>query len=166
MHNTLHYHSKQIFFLFIGWEPTTWPVNNCLPIRSAHAQLCHPYCVWLQIILCSCMTETPVFSFLWSLFRENGSFPRIFIKKQTWSLNDKIILLNSVIKKYHDLSVSRRSVICLSFWFLQITVHFTVTVQVETRLELTLFWYNPSTFIVLIKVVLLLTSIFNYELKN
>ena len=41
----------------------------------------------------------------------------IFIKKQTWSLNDKTILLNLVIEKYHDLSASRRSIICLSLWF-------------------------------------------------
>ena len=35
-------------------------------------------CVWLQII----------FRFLRSLLRENGSFPKIFIKKQTRWLND------------------------------------------------------------------------------
>ena len=35
-------------------------------------------CVWLQIIFC----------FLRSLLRENGSFPKIFIKKQTRWLND------------------------------------------------------------------------------
>ena len=35
-------------------------------------------CVWLQIIFC----------FLRSLSRENGSFPKIFIKKQTRWLND------------------------------------------------------------------------------
>ena len=57
-----------------------------------------------------------LFSFLRSLFRENGSFPKIFIKKQTWSLNDKTIL-NLVIEKYNDLSVSRRSIICPSLWF-------------------------------------------------
>ena len=35
-------------------------------------------CVWLQIIFC----------FLRSLLRDNGSFPKIFIKKQTRWLND------------------------------------------------------------------------------
>ena len=124
MNTILHYHSKQIFFLFIGREPTMWPANNCLQIMvcSCAIMLCN--CVWLQIIFCSCVKETGLFSFLRSLLHENGSFPKIFIKKQTWSLNDKTILLNLVIAKYRDLSVSPRSVICLSLWFWQITVHF------------------------------------------
>ena len=49
---------------------------------SAHVQ-CRPT-VWLQIIFCSCVKETVLFSFLRSLLRENGRslrFPRIFIKK-------------------------------------------------------------------------------------
>ena len=42
-------------------------------------------------------------------------FPKIFIKRQTWWSNDKtIILLNMVIAKYRDLSVSRRTIICQS----------------------------------------------------
>ena len=59
----------------------------------------------------------PFLLFVIALFRENGSFLNIFIKKQTWSLNDKKILLNLVIEKYHDLTVSRRSIICLRLWF-------------------------------------------------
>ena len=117
MHNILHYHSKQIFSLFIGREPTTWPANNWLQIKVCSCAIMSSYCVWLHIIFCLCMKETTLFSFLRSLFRENGSFLKIFIKKQTWSLNDKTILLNLVIEKYHDLSVSRRSIICLSLWF-------------------------------------------------
>ena len=74
-------------------------------------------CVWLQIIFCTCVNETMLFSFLQSLSRENGRslrFARIFIKKN--KLGDQMIkqLLNSVNAKYHDLSVSRRSIICLS----------------------------------------------------
>ena len=73
--------------------------------------------VWLQMIFCSCVKETVLFSFLRSLLSENGRllrFPRIFIKKN--KLGDRMIkqLLNSVIAKYRDLSVSRRSIICLS----------------------------------------------------
>ena len=75
------------------------------------------YCVnWLQITFCSCLNETVLFSFLRSLLRENGRslrFPKIFIKKQTRWSNGKTHL-NSVIAKYHDLSVSHRSIICLS----------------------------------------------------
>ena len=45
-----------------------------------------------------------------------ASLPRIFIKKQTLWLNDKAINYWTcmVIAKYRDLSVSRRSIICLS----------------------------------------------------
>ena len=73
--------------------------------------------VWLQVIFCTCVKETVFFSFLRSLLRENGRslrFPTIFIKKN--KLGDRMIkkLLNSVIAKYLDLSVSRRSIICLS----------------------------------------------------
>ena len=44
---------------------------------------------------------------------------RYSLKKQTWWLNDETIifhynLLNSVIAKYHDLSVASRSIICQS----------------------------------------------------
>ena len=79
--------------------------------------------VWLQIIFCSCVKETVLFSFLRSLLRENGRshrFPRIFIKRN--KLGDRMIkqLLNSVIAKYRDLSVSRRSIICLSLRLRQI----------------------------------------------
>ena len=80
-------------------------------------------CVWLQIIFCSCVKETVLFSFLRSLLRENGRslrFPKIFLKKQTrWMIKQ---LLNSVITKYRDLSVSRRSIICLSLRLRQIIV--------------------------------------------
>ena len=79
--------------------------------------------VWLQIIFCSCVKETVLFSVLRSLLRENGRslrFPRIFIKKN--KLGDRMIKqsLNSVIAKYRDLSVSRRSIICLSLRLRQI----------------------------------------------
>ena len=39
--------------------------------------------VWLQIIFFSCVSETTLFSFLRSLLRENGRFPKVFLKKQT-----------------------------------------------------------------------------------
>ena len=75
-------------------------------------------CVWLQIIFCSCVKETVLFSFLQSLLHENG--PRMFIKKD--KLGDQMIkqLLNSVITKYRDFSVSHRSIICLSLRLRQI----------------------------------------------
>ena len=71
---------------------------------------------WLQILFCSCVNETTLFSCLRSLLPEKGRlprFPKIFPKNK---FSDRRIkqLLNSVIAKYCDLSVSRRSIICLS----------------------------------------------------
>ena len=57
--------------------------------------------VWLQIIFCSCVNETALFSFLRSLLPENGRslcFQEIFLQKakktnkQTRWLNDKTII--------------------------------------------------------------------------
>ena len=78
------------FFLFIGLEPTTWPANNCLQIMvcsCATSSTCVWLSVWLQIIFCSCVNERTLFSLLRSLLRENGSFPKIFIKK-TYSVTE------------------------------------------------------------------------------
>ena len=50
------------------------------------------FSVWLQIIFCSCVNETTLFSFLRTLMLENGSFPKIFIKKQTRQLDEKAII--------------------------------------------------------------------------
>ena len=71
------------FFFFTGWEPTTWPANKCLQIMVCSCAMSFN-CFWLQILFCSCVNETTLFSFLRSLLRENGRslrFPRIFIKK-------------------------------------------------------------------------------------
>ena len=109
---------SKFFFLFIGREPTTWPANNCLQIMVCSCAM-PSNCVWQQIIFCTCVKETVLFSFLWSLFRENGRllcFLRIFIKKKK-KFGDRVIKqlsLNSVIAKYRDLSVSRRLIICQS----------------------------------------------------
>ena len=88
---------SKFFFLFIGQEPTTWPANTCLQIMVCSRAM-PSNCVWLQIIFCSRVKETVLFSFLRSPLRENGRslrFPRIVIKKKTkqtrWS-NDKTII--------------------------------------------------------------------------
>ena len=109
-YNNGHYHSMQ-FFLFIGRQPTTWTSNNCLQIMSCSCAMLSN-CVWLQIIFCSCVNDTPLFSFLWSLLRKKWQslrFPKIFIKKQTWRSNDKTVI-GPIIAKYRDLSVSRKSI--------------------------------------------------------
>jgi len=72
----------QICFPFIGREPTTWPANNCRPIMVCSSAM-SSNCVWLQIIFFSCVSETTLFFYLRSLLRENGRFPKVFLKKQT-----------------------------------------------------------------------------------
>ena len=70
-------------------------------------------------MFCSWVNETTLSLFLWSLLRKTGRslrWPfreRYSIKKQTgdWMIRQ---LLNWVIAKYRDFSVSRRSIICLS----------------------------------------------------
>ena len=96
-HGTLYIFS----FLFVGREPTTWPANNCLQIMVCSCAM-PSNSVWLQIIFCSCVKETVLFSFLRSLLRENGGslrFPRC---------------------SYRDLSVFSRSIICVSLRLRQI----------------------------------------------
>ena len=107
-HVKINHHSTRIFLSFY-WPgtyhlPCKWlSPNNGLLMRKV-VQLCSA-CVWLQVF-CSCVKETTVFSFLWTLLGKNGRslrFPRIFIKK---TLGDRMIkqLLNSVGAKYRDLS--------------------------------------------------------------
>ena len=61
----------RFFFLFIGREPTTLPVNDCLQIIVCSCAMTSN-CVWLQMIFCSCVSETTFSSFLRSLLLEIG----------------------------------------------------------------------------------------------
>ena len=100
---------SKFFFLFIGREPTTWLANNCLQIMVCSCAM-PSNSVWLQIIFCSCVKETVLFSFLRSLLRENGRslrFPRIFIKKQTRWSNAKTIIEPGYRKTSWFVSVSQ-----------------------------------------------------------
>ena len=108
------------FFLFIGRESTTWPANNCLQIMVCSCGMSLNW-FWLQILFCSSVNETTLApcSFMWSLsLLLEGSaltaFRRYYLLKN--KLSDRMIkhLLNSVIAKYRDLSVSRRSIILLN----------------------------------------------------
>ena len=82
-------------------------------------------CVWLQIMFSSRVNETRLFSFLRSFLREKKKADQRFTSRR-YSLKNKLVdrmikqLLNLVIAKYRDLSVSRRSIICLSVWLRQI----------------------------------------------
>ena len=91
-------------FLFIGRELTTWPASNCLQIS-----------VFLQIIFCSCVIKTMLLSKMADRFPELAWSDLTYLVDQ--ENRDRMIkqLLNlrSVISKYRDLSVSRRSIICL-----------------------------------------------------
>ena len=105
---------RNFFSLLIGWELPTWRANDCLRIMVCLCPL-SSNCVWLQMIFCSCVNETTLFSLLRSLLRENSRslcnldsrashkrkhwgrewslrFQKIFIKKQTRWSNDKTII--------------------------------------------------------------------------
>ena len=107
-HDQSIYHWCGFFFLFTGWEPTMWPANNCLQVIVCSCSVSSD-CVWLQIIFCSCINETALFSFFASLLLENGKslcFSKKFIKKHKlsdWTI--KKLLNSSYHKKYLDLSV-------------------------------------------------------------
>ena len=80
----------KFFFLFIGRQPTMWPANNCLQITVCQCSM-FSNCVWLQIIHCSCVNETTLFSSMRSLLRKNGrslGFPNISLKNK---LGDRMI---------------------------------------------------------------------------
>ena len=106
-------------FLFIGRELTTWPANNCLQIMVCSCSV-SSNCVWLQIILCSCINETALFCFFASLLLENGRslcFSKKFIKKH--KLSDQTIKKKLLNSSYHKISwfisVSHRSIVCRSW---------------------------------------------------
>ena len=129
--NKDYHHSKQIFLSFHWGQPTTWPANNCPQIMVCSCAM-PSNCVWLQLIFCTCVKETVLFSFLRLLLCENGRwlrFPRIFIKKQTRWSNDKTIIELGYCKISWFVSVSQINylekrpgdeVVCLSLWLRQI----------------------------------------------
>ena len=91
--NKVYYHSKQIFLSF-HWPRAHHVTSNCLQVMVCSRAM-PSNCVWLQIIFCTCVKETVLFSYLRSLLRENDRslrFQRIFIKKQTRRSNDKTII--------------------------------------------------------------------------
>ena len=63
-------------FFFITREPTTWPAYTCLQIMVCSSAM-SSNCVSLQIIFCSYVKSSALFSFLRSLLRENGKMADI-----------------------------------------------------------------------------------------
>ena len=99
------------FFFFTGREPTTWLANNCLQIMVCSCAMSFN-CFWLQILFCSCVNETmlsPSCDRSCMKMADRFASRRYSLKNK---LSDRMIkqLLNSVIAKYRDLSVSRRSI--------------------------------------------------------
>ena len=81
----------KFFFLFIGQESTMWPANNCLIIMICSCAMSST-CVWLQIISCSCLNETTLFSFLQIALAWKWQIALQILKKQTRWSNDKTII--------------------------------------------------------------------------
>ena len=113
------------FFLSIGREFTTWPANNYLRIMVCSCVVPSKR-VLLQIIFCSCVIGTTFSRKNWQIASPAWAV-RKWLKYEN-NLGDRMIkqLLNSafratgLIVKYHDLPVSRRSIICLSLRLRQI----------------------------------------------
>ena len=81
-------------FLLAESPPRDLQLNNYLKIMVCSCVMLFN-CFWLQILFCSCIIETALFSFLRSLLCKNGRslrFPKIFLKKQTRWSNDKTII--------------------------------------------------------------------------
>ena len=90
----LHIIWSKFFFLFIGWEPTMWPANNCL-----------------QIMVCSCAMPSNCDCFCMKMadcFASRG----YSLKKQTCLSNDKTIIELGYRKIWWFVSVSQ-IIICL-----------------------------------------------------
>ena len=96
-------------FVFTGREPTTWPANNCP-----------------QIMVWPCVVPSTWMDFVKNniLFMRNynhavrwkmaSRFPEL--SELDWLIyeNKFVDRMNSVLAKYHDLWLPRRSIICLS----------------------------------------------------
>ena len=109
------------FFLFIGRDPTTWPANNCPQIMVCSCIMLFNCFLAANTILLmrkcnhTCSSLVYVISVI-TPGRQQAltAFQRYYLLKN--KLSDRMIkqlLLNLVIAKYHDLSVSRRSIIQL-----------------------------------------------------
>ena len=87
---------SKFFFLFIGWQPTTWPANNCPQIVVCSCAM--PFnCVWLGIIIILHIRKRkPCFSPSCDrscVKMADGFTSRGYsLKKQTRCLNDKTII--------------------------------------------------------------------------
>ena len=114
-YNNLNYHSKQIFL------PFHWPRDHHLQMTAYLVCSCamSSNCVWLQIIFCLMRERNHAWYVIAWKKADRFASRRYSLKNK---LGDRMIkqLLNSVIAKYRDLSVSRRSIICLSLRLWQI----------------------------------------------
>ena len=109
----------KLFFLFIGWKPTTWPANNCL--KSNGLVMCNvvQLCLAANNILLMRKRNHAWYALAWK--KADPFAPqRCSLKNK---LGDRMIkqLLNSVITKYRELPVSCTSIICLRLQLRQIS---------------------------------------------
>ena len=115
------------FVLFNGRKPTTWPANNCLQIMVCSCAMSFN-CFWLhEVFGCKYYSVhaqmkprfSPSCDRSCVQMADRFTSRRYYLKNK---LGDRMIkqLLNTVIAKYRDSSVSRRSIICLSLRLRQI----------------------------------------------
>ena len=83
---------SKFFFLFIGWQPTTWPANNCLQITlCSSTMLCNRLCLARNNIL---LIHKWHYAFLLLAIALAWKWQIPFLPKdiQTWWSNDKTII--------------------------------------------------------------------------
>ena len=117
----------EVFFLFLGREPTTWPANKCLQIIVCSCVMSSLF--WLQTEQCFAHAQME------HLFSPSFDISRIKVADRFaglsetieediyWKTNSMIKQsLISVIAKYRDLSLSRRWIFLPRNW--QITIFY------------------------------------------
>ena len=108
----------QIFFLFIGREPTTWPASNCLQIMVFSCAMSSNW-VWLQIIFCSKWNLTFLLFAITLAWKWQIASPLEDVHSR-WS-NDKTIMSSQDYSSKRNV-VPRMVVLWVKWWKRELTV--------------------------------------------
>lgn len=102
---------RSIFSSFHRPRAPTWPANNCLQIMFCSCVM-SSFFVLLQMIFCPLVISCND-ALMWKMA---DHFPELSESYLNWNIRcEQMVLkqlLNSVVTKYRDLSLSHRSIIC------------------------------------------------------
>ena len=108
----------QIFFLFIGREPTAWHASNCLQIMVFSCAMSSNW-VWLQIIFCSKWNFTFLLFAITLAWKWQIASPLEDVHSR-WS-NDKTIMSSQDYSSKRNV-VPRMVVLWVKWWKRELTV--------------------------------------------